>query len=114
MEEYITKKDAQKCLEDLSSENLLGTDNNTFISLPEALDRLEELDGIKINIDDTRKIVREEIARAAKLWCEEVAHYEKMLVTPDGNVWYGRRPATLDEKFELFLKLLEEPNEETL
>ena len=55
MEEYITKKDAQKCLEDLSSENLLGTDNNTFISLPEALDRLEELDGIKINIDDTRK-----------------------------------------------------------
>jgi hypothetical protein len=49
-----------------------------------------------------RKIVREEIARAAKLWREEVAHYEKMPITPDGNVWYGRRPATIDEKFELF------------
>ena len=110
MEEYITKKDAQKCLEDLSSENLLGTDNNTFISLPEALDRIEELDGIKINIDDTRKIVREEIARAAKLWCEEVTHYEKLLCTPDGAINYGRRAATIDEKLELFLKLLEEAN----
>ena len=112
MEEYITKKDAQKCLEDLSSENLLGTDNNTFISLPEALDRLEELDSIKINIDDMRKIVREEIARAAKLWCEEIAHYEKYRTFRNGNYCYGTSPAIIDEKFELFLRLLVEGGEE--
>ena len=48
MEEYITKRAAQKCLEDLSSEYLLGNENNTFISLPEALDRLEELDIVAV------------------------------------------------------------------
>jgi hypothetical protein len=57
-----------------------------------------------------RKIVREEIARTAKLWREEVAHYEKHLTSPDGSIWYGNRAATIDEKFELFLKLLEEDN----
>lgn len=61
-------------------------------------------------MEEIRKIVREEIARAAKLWCEEAAHYEKLLCTPDGRINYGRRAATLDEKFELFLKLLEEAN----
>ena len=66
-------------------------------------------------MEEIRKIVREEIASAAKIWCEEVAHYEKRLITPDGAVWYGNRAATLDEKIELFLRLLEETkNEETL
>ena len=49
MEEYIKKTDAQKCLEDLSGEYLLGNDYNTYISLPEALDRLEELDTLEVN-----------------------------------------------------------------
>ena len=41
--EYITKQAAQKCLDDLSSENLIGNENDTFISLAEAKDRIEEL-----------------------------------------------------------------------
>jgi hypothetical protein len=61
-------------------------------------------------MEETRKIVREEIARAAEIWCKKVAHYEKHLTTPDGSVWYGNRAATIDEKFELFLKLLGESN----
>lgn len=66
-------------------------------------------------MEEIRKIVREEIARAAKIWREEVAYYEKQLISPDGTIWYGNRAATLDEKFELFLRLLEETkNEETL
>ena len=59
-------------------------------------------------MEETRKIVREEIVRAAKIWRENVAHYEKHLTTPDGSVWYGNRAATTDEKFDLFLRLLEE------
>ena len=59
-------------------------------------------------MEEFRKIVREEIARAAKIWRENVAHYEKYLVSKDGNYCYGSRAATIDEKFELFLKLLEE------
>lgn len=40
---YITKEAAQKCLDDLSSDNLIGNENDTFISLAEAKDRIEEL-----------------------------------------------------------------------
>ena len=65
-----------------------------------------------INMEDIRKIVREEITRAAKIWREEVATYEKYLTSRDGNYCYGSRPATTDEKFELFLKLLEEGKDE--
>ena len=62
-------------------------------------------------MEEVRKIVREEIARAAKIWREEVAYYEKYITSRDGNYCYGTRPATIDEKFELFLRLLES-NEE--
>ena len=41
--DYIRKEDACIALEQLSSEGLIGNDNNTYISLPEALDRIEEL-----------------------------------------------------------------------
>lgn len=41
--EYITKEAAQKCLDDLSSDNLIGNENDTFISVAEAKDRIEEL-----------------------------------------------------------------------
>lgn len=40
---YITKEAVQKCLDDLSGENLIGNENDTFISLAEAKDRIEEL-----------------------------------------------------------------------
>ena len=59
-------------------------------------------------MEEIRKIIREEIIRAAKIYHKKVAHYEKQLITPDGSVWYGMRPATIDEKLELFVKLLEE------
>ena len=66
-------------------------------------------------MEEVRKIVREEITRAAKIWRKEVAHYEIGLISRDGNCCYGTRAATIDEKFELFLRLLEEiTNEETL
>ena len=66
-------------------------------------------------MEEVRKIVREEIARAAKIWREKVAHYEIGLISRDGNCCYGTRSATTDEKFDLFLRLLEETNnEETL
>ena len=41
--EYTTKEVVQKCLDDLSRENLIGNENDTFISLAEAKDRIEEL-----------------------------------------------------------------------
>lgn len=41
--DYITKEAAQKCLDDLTIENLIGNENDTFISLAEAKDRIEEL-----------------------------------------------------------------------
>ena len=66
-------------------------------------------------MEEIRKIIREEIARATKIWREEVASYEIGLISRDGNCCYGARPATIDEKFDLFLRLLEETkNEETL
>jgi hypothetical protein len=66
-------------------------------------------------MEEIRKIIREEIARAANIWREEVAPYEIGLISRDGNCCYGTRPATTDEKFDLFLRLLEETkNEETL
>lgn len=40
---YIDRTLVQKCLDDLSSENLIGNENDTFISLAEAKDRIEEL-----------------------------------------------------------------------
>lgn len=40
---YVTKVDVCNCLEKLASENLIGDDNNTYISLADALDRVEEL-----------------------------------------------------------------------
>jgi hypothetical protein len=66
-------------------------------------------------MEEIRNIIREEIARAAKIWCEDVADYTKGLISRDGNCCYGTRSATLDEKLELFLRLLEETkHEETL
>jgi hypothetical protein len=61
-------------------------------------------------MEEIRKIVREEIIQAAKIWREEVATYEKYLTSRDGNYCYGSRHATTDEKFDLFLKLLGESN----
>ena len=40
---YIGRTLVQKCLDDLSSENLIGNENDTFISLAEAHDRINEL-----------------------------------------------------------------------
>ena len=40
---YIDRDLLLNCLEDLAHENLIGNDNDTFISLPEAQDRIEEL-----------------------------------------------------------------------
>lgn len=41
--DYIRKEDACIALEQLATEELIGNDTNTYISLPEALDRIEEL-----------------------------------------------------------------------
>ena len=41
--EYTTKEAVQKCLDDLSRQSLIGNENDTFISLAEAKDRIEEL-----------------------------------------------------------------------
>ena len=41
--DYIRKDDVCIALEQLATEELIGNDANTYISLPEALDRIEEL-----------------------------------------------------------------------
>lgn len=41
--EYIERNKIHNCLDDLSSENLIGNDNDTFISLPEAHDRIDDI-----------------------------------------------------------------------
>lgn len=41
--DYIRKEDVCMSLEQLATEELIGNDNNTYISLPAALDRIEEL-----------------------------------------------------------------------
>lgn len=41
--EYIERGKVHICLDDLSSENLIGNDNDTFISLPEAHDRIDDI-----------------------------------------------------------------------
>lgn len=41
--DYVSKKDVCTALEQLATEKLIGNDSNTYISLPEALDRIEEL-----------------------------------------------------------------------
>ena len=41
--DYIRKEDICIALEQLATEELIGNDNNTYISLPAALDRIEEL-----------------------------------------------------------------------
>jgi hypothetical protein len=43
IKEYIEREKVQSCLEDLSNQQLIGNDNDTFISLPQALDIIEEL-----------------------------------------------------------------------
>ena len=48
MEEYIKKQDVQACLEQLAAEHLIGNDFDTFISLPEAQDKIEELPVVEV------------------------------------------------------------------
>ena len=43
MERYINADLVQNCLDTLSNENLIGNENDTYISLPEAKDKIEEL-----------------------------------------------------------------------
>lgn len=42
-DEYIKRESMHKSLDDLSSEHLIGNDDDTFISLAKAHDRIEEL-----------------------------------------------------------------------
>lgn len=46
--EYIKKQDVQACLEQLAAEHLIGNDFDTFISLPEAQDKIEELTVVEV------------------------------------------------------------------
>lgn len=62
---YITKDSVQKCLDDLSGENLIGNENDTFISLAEAKDRIEELPTADV-------VPRSEVASTAHK-CEDCA-----------------------------------------
>ena len=41
--DYVKKEDVCTTLEQLATDELIGNDTNTYISLPEALDRIEEL-----------------------------------------------------------------------
>lgn len=40
---YIKREAVQNCLDNLSNEHLIGSENDTFISLAEAKDRIEEI-----------------------------------------------------------------------
>ena len=40
---YIEREKVQNCLDNLSNEHLIGSENDTFISLAEAKDRIEEI-----------------------------------------------------------------------
>ena len=59
-------------------------------------------------MEEIRKIIREEIIRAAKIYHEEVMTYEKYLIDRRTGDCYGVRQAHPDEKLELFIRLLEE------
>lgn len=59
-------------------------------------------------MEEIRKIIREEIIRAAKIYHEQVMTYEKCVTDRSGNICYGYRPASRGEKLELFVRLLEE------
>jgi hypothetical protein len=63
---------------------------------------------------EIRKVIREEIIRAVKIYHEEVETYEKPLTDKSGNICYGMRPATAREKLNLFVGLLEEKGNETI
>lgn len=63
MREYITKEAAQKCLDDLSSDNLIGNENDTFISLAEAKDKIEELPTADVVPRSEVEALEEEIKR---------------------------------------------------
>jgi hypothetical protein len=67
--EYITKEAAQKCLDDLSSDNLIGNENDTFISVAEAKDRIEELP--TADVAPKSEIAREIFAKLRKDFYEE-------------------------------------------
>lgn len=43
---YLKKSDVIELIDKLSNTNLLGNDNDTFISVPELLDGIEELEVI--------------------------------------------------------------------
>ena len=45
---YVKKRDVQACLEQLAAEHLIGNDFDTFISLPEAQDKIEELTVVEV------------------------------------------------------------------
>lgn len=59
------------------------------------------------NMEEMRKIIREEIIRAVKIYQKEVMTYEKYVVDKETGDCYAIRPANNREKLELFLKLLE-------
>lgn len=63
-------------------------------------------------MEEIRKIIREEIIRAAKIYHEEVMTYEKYLIDRRTGDCYGVRPANNYEKLELFVRLLEEKRDE--
>ena len=63
-------------------------------------------------IEEIRKVIREELIRAAKIYHEEVMTYEKYLIDRRTGDCYGARPANRHEKLDLFVRLLGEEDYE--
>lgn len=64
VDEYIKRESVHKSLDDLSSEHLIGNDDDTFISLAKAHDRIEELPAA-----DVVEVVR----------CKDCIHWSKKI-----------------------------------
>ena len=62
-------------------------------------------------MEEMRKMIREELVRAAKIYHKEVMTYEKYMIDRKTGDCWGVRPAHPDEKLELFVRLLEEKEE---
>lgn len=77
---YIDRTLVQKCLDDLSSENLIGNENDTFISLAEAKDRIEELPTADVVpksevVKFFEKLKARECSNSVCAWCVHATDY---------------------------------------
>lgn len=90
MSRYVEIEMVQNCLDNLSNKNLIGNENDTFISLSEAKDEIEELPAA-----DVVEVVRckdckySEIDKNGNLWC--AFYNEKIREMPNGYCWHGER-----------------------